>query len=217
MNKHSKYRPLMDEIEHRIGQKDLTVHRLYQLMMETLDEIEEKEKALESRCSELKGLNANLGHVASGLELELFNLYHADATRQGASSEEASEYAKKRTSDRKLYKNEKNDEQLEKIASLIHYPECWDTVTYPTLFDAINEIGIQCSACNDGSIKSDRVLLPRQLTAENATRAVRWFESMLSNCPDQLTQRDYLAAREMYKCAGISLPVLVNARADGWG
>lgn len=29
---------------------------------------------------------------------------------------------------------------LKRISFLIHYPECWDTVAYPTLEDAIWEI-----------------------------------------------------------------------------
>ena len=28
----------------------------------------------------------------------------------------------------------------EELARAIHYPECWDTMAYPTLFDALIEI-----------------------------------------------------------------------------
>ena len=34
------------------------------------------------------------------------------------------------------------------IAAEIHYPECWDTMAYPTLRDALIEI-ISCTGCNE--------------------------------------------------------------------
>ena len=39
------------------------------------------------------------------------------------------------------------------IASLIHYPECWDTAAYPTLIDAIREaLSWQgCSVCKSAT------------------------------------------------------------------
>ena len=30
--------------------------------------------------------------------------------------------------------------QIERMAKHIHYPECWDTMAYPTLADAVCEI-----------------------------------------------------------------------------
>ena len=36
--------------------------------------------------------------------------------------------------------------ELARVKSAIHYPECWDTVGYPTLYDAVNEIG--CNPCD---------------------------------------------------------------------
>lgn len=36
---------------------------------------------------------------------------------------------------------------LANIASLIHYPNCWDTVAYPTLYDAIAETLDGCTIC----------------------------------------------------------------------
>lgn len=41
---------------------------------------------------------------------------------------------------------EKENEKLDKIAKIIHYPECWDTIAYPDITDAINEI-FECSEC----------------------------------------------------------------------
>lgn len=35
---------------------------------------------------------------------------------------------------------------LSKIRMELHYPECWDTVAYPTIFDALFEIA-GCSEC----------------------------------------------------------------------
>ena len=36
-----------------------------------------------------------------------------------------------------------------KVASLHHYPECWDTVAYPTLYDAIYEMRGPCTVCGN--------------------------------------------------------------------
>lgn len=33
------------------------------------------------------------------------------------------------------------------IAAAIHYPACWDTMAYPTLLDAITEIGCNPATC----------------------------------------------------------------------
>ena len=38
--------------------------------------------------------------------------------------------------------------ELKQIADAIHYPDCWDTMAYPTLLSAIEEIG--CSECKFG-------------------------------------------------------------------
>lgn len=42
--------------------------------------------------------------------------------------------------------NNRLNEQLNKIAEVMHYPECWDTVAYPTLLDAVLNSGL--SGCN---------------------------------------------------------------------
>lgn len=39
---------------------------------------------------------------------------------------------------------------LKKIRQEIHYPECWDTAAYPTLFHAIYE-QVGCSQCKTGT------------------------------------------------------------------
>ncbi len=36
---------------------------------------------------------------------------------------------------------------LEKVGRAIHYPECWDTMAYPTLLDALKEIGCNPDHC----------------------------------------------------------------------
>ena len=40
-------------------------------------------------------------------------------------------------------------EFYEKVARLYHYPECWDTVAYPTLYDAIYEMRGPCGTCGN--------------------------------------------------------------------
>jgi len=37
--------------------------------------------------------------------------------------------------------------ERDRLASAIHYPEHWDTTAYPTLYDALNEIG--CNQCEE--------------------------------------------------------------------
>lgn len=39
------------------------------------------------------------------------------------------------------------DSDLMEIADAIHYPECWDTMAYPTLFSAVREIGCNNPEC----------------------------------------------------------------------
>lgn len=39
--------------------------------------------------------------------------------------------------------------RLAKISNLIHYPACWDTMAYPSLEDALYEIG--CSECSNNT------------------------------------------------------------------
>ena len=38
------------------------------------------------------------------------------------------------------------NKQIEDIEKAIHYPDCWDTMTYPTLLSAITEIHL-CTTC----------------------------------------------------------------------
>lgn len=59
--------------------------------------------------------------------------------------------------DLKAMLNETESESLAKmraeavgpIAKTIHYPECWDTMAYPTLLDAISEMA-HCNDCQQG-------------------------------------------------------------------
>ena len=41
-------------------------------------------------------------------------------------------------------------EELQELSAAIHYPECWDTMAYPTLLSALTEIG--CNAEHEGEI-----------------------------------------------------------------
>lgn len=45
--------------------------------------------------------------------------------------------------------------KLTEIATAIHYPQCWDTAAYPTLFSAINEMA-HCTTCEDATIIDER-------------------------------------------------------------
>ena len=38
--------------------------------------------------------------------------------------------------------------KLDRIAKAIHYPDCWDTMAYPTLLSAISEIGCNPEDCS---------------------------------------------------------------------
>jgi len=46
-----------------------------------------------------------------------------------------------------------NIRAISKVASIIHYPECWDTMAYPTIADALCELLTcsehECSTCAD--------------------------------------------------------------------
>ena len=37
--------------------------------------------------------------------------------------------------------------EIEAIMEALHYPECWDTVNYPTLLDAVKETGCNPDCC----------------------------------------------------------------------
>lgn len=43
---------------------------------------------------------------------------------------------------------ERLEAELNRIASNIHYPECWDTMAYPTLADAVCG-STRCEQCGD--------------------------------------------------------------------
>ena len=41
----------------------------------------------------------------------------------------------------------KATKEINSISKAIHYPECWDTFAYPTLLDAVKEIGCNPQNC----------------------------------------------------------------------
>lgn len=45
---------------------------------------------------------------------------------------------------------ERLNAEVAEIARAIHYPECWDTVTYPTLAEALDEMYAWFKCSNDG-------------------------------------------------------------------
>ncbi len=45
--------------------------------------------------------------------------------------------------------------EIDEIKKAIHYPECWDTIAYPSLFDAIMEIYEGCHDCENSTCTSN--------------------------------------------------------------
>lgn len=68
-----------------------------------------------------------------------------------------------------------SEELNARIAELLHYPRCWDTAAYPTVFDAMIETAgaAGCSAC----MERERVELERQQTVlvEALSKIEKWF------------------------------------------
>ncbi len=76
MNKHSKYRPLMDDIQDKICNAEIGVTGLYRLMLETLDEAEQ----------ELATLKASLPKIKADAVLQAakdLDLYSVDCSETG--------------------------------------------------------------------------------------------------------------------------------------
>jgi len=51
------------------------------------------------------------------------------------------------------------EERLEKIKESIHYPDCWDTWAYPTVYDAVDEVLAGYFVCQheyDGTCEVDK-------------------------------------------------------------
>lgn len=74
MNKHSKYRPLMDVIQTKIMRAEIGVTNLYQIMLETLDDIEKEDKP---KWTSIKNPPSKTCYawVASGNTKELCEFY----------------------------------------------------------------------------------------------------------------------------------------------
>lgn len=54
MDRHSKYRPLMDDIQDKICNSEIGVTGLYRLMLETLDEAEQELATLKASIPKIK-------------------------------------------------------------------------------------------------------------------------------------------------------------------
>lgn len=63
------------------------------------------------------------------------------------------------------------------IAKAIHYPACWDTMAYPTLFDALHELAgcVGCSECKHPGNNPDADQRPseRELSIEDRQEVIR--------------------------------------------
>lgn len=66
-----------------------------------------------------------------------------------AANEAAKASSCRRTQSDNVEVNQQQD-ALAKIGQTIHYPECWDTAAYPTIYDALHEMAacFGCSECN---------------------------------------------------------------------
>ena len=71
MNKHSKYRPLLDKVELKIARHELSFHEVYQIMLESLDEAETAELALRE---DLEALRAHCALVKDSADIALNDL-----------------------------------------------------------------------------------------------------------------------------------------------
>ena len=54
-------------------------------------------------------------------------------------------------------KTEQPDDWSTYIAKELHYPDCWDTIAYPTVYDAINELA-SCNICKPPKRESGKVM-----------------------------------------------------------
>ncbi len=64
---------------------------------------------------------------------------------------------------------QKHQRELDRIVKELHYPECWDTMTYPTVYDALYE-SANCSECKPEResgelIKALKFLAPFELVS----------------------------------------------------
>ena len=68
MNKHSKYRPLLDKVEIKIACHGLTTYGLYRIMLQVLDEAEDSEASLKEEIRALRAENDAMctGYLANG-------------------------------------------------------------------------------------------------------------------------------------------------------
>lgn len=80
------------------------------------------------------------------------------------------------------------DEEAEKLRKELHYPDCWDTVAYPTLFHAIYE-QIGCGTCGTGTPQKREI-------------------------GEEVLQRDIKIGATVFR-KGIKLNTLINA-AERW-
>ena len=61
MNKHSKYRPILDKVQIQIMKAEIGVTGVYQVMLEALDEAETAEAALREELAALRSSLGSLG------------------------------------------------------------------------------------------------------------------------------------------------------------
>lgn len=67
--------------------------------------------------------------------------------------------------------NHQYELELCELAAAIHYPECWDTMTYPTLLDALMEIG--CTAEHEDQSNDTNEFRGRKIMNKSNKRCTR--------------------------------------------
>lgn len=82
--------------------------------------------------------------------------------------------------------------ELREVAAAIHYPDCWDTATYPTLADAAKEIGCNPADCTHAGVASTGNTEERPLVDPSVVEYAKRF-------PDGASPSSPLSEEEVYK------------------
>ena len=72
------------------------------------------------------------------------NIHHPDSVKARSDARSAKFRAECDARDAVRKTRRENANQVKRIAKHFHYPECWDTMAYPTLADAVCEVTTSC-------------------------------------------------------------------------
>ena len=94
------------------------------------------------------------------------------------------------------------DELKEKMADIIHYPDCWDTIAYPSLLDAVNNTDCYYLGCTECDWK----------TKVNAIREfAKWCQAEADSMADIHGKQAFAHA---YKCHAAGLAIEFACRLE---